>query len=303
MLSRKGSDGPNALKQDQLAKSFEIPRVKLTRAETVTAVENTRRVIVAMMNWAVVHMEQGTGDLAGGAVAAGKLSIQIVKLMTSCMPSLLYFDIFLRQCMSVSSPSFLCCPFSPYKSQSPCNPGSKWNSFMAADGCSVPFCGGVGDRDGKGRGQGQGQGEGQGEWEGHHPYPSDVLSAALSQSLLTAESLTFVLTASSRQSTLNYFSSCKDLPFLKEKLSSAIRAFIARYYLVLYRSGQGRRSARESERSAARDTGAEGDPQAVFNGLCCADSDSNWFRERSVQTTMAREINAEIMNIFVKSCK
>jgi hypothetical protein len=294
MLSRRGPDGPTPLKQDQLTRSVEISRAELTRAETVTAVENTRRVIVAMMTWAAVQMQQGVGDLAGGAEAAGKLSIQIVKLMTSCMPSLLYFDIFLGQCMSASSGlSYLCCPFSPYKSQSPCNPGRKWDVFIAADGCPSPSCAGLSDREVEG--------------EGHHPYPSDVLSAAASLNLLTAESLSFVLTASSRQTTLNYFSACKDLPFLKEKLASAMRAFIGRYYLVLYRSGQVRRAASEgeivSERSTARDTVSEGDPQVVFNGLCFADTDSTWFREQSALSMMTREINIDIMNIFVKLCK
>jgi hypothetical protein len=292
MLSRKGSNGPTPLKQDQLVRSIEIPRSDLSRAETVTAVENTRRVIVAMMTWAAVQMEHGAGELAGGTEAAGKLSIQIVKFMTSCMPSLLYFDIFLGQCMSVSSgQSFLCCPFSPYKSQSSCNPGRKWNSFIAAEGCTSPSCGGMSDREG----------------DGHHPYPSDVLSVAASLGLLTAESLTFVLTASSRQTTLNYFSACKDLPLLKENLASVIRAFIGRYYLVLYRSGQVRRAGSESdggsERSAARNIGTEGDPQVVFNGLCHMESDSTWFREQSALNAMTKEINIDIMNIFVKLCK
>jgi hypothetical protein len=242
----------------------------LSYSDVLTAIENMRILMISMINWAAE--EKGKGDLTsnGCSEAAGKLSIQIVKMMTLCLPSLLYIDSFLRQGIEQSEIRFsISNPF--YSCMTKCSSSHStmdWDEFISLEDHSSLIKLGC-------------------------QYPSDILILAEALNLITQESLTFIITASARASTLAYYTSCKNLPFLKKKLPITMICLIGRYFLYSYHICNRNRSGNHED--SLRGT------KLIFNGLC--ENNCEWYKDPSCQNAIKMYLNPEILNIIVKLSK
>ena len=201
-----------------------VSKTRLSKSEILIGVENMRRTMIAMIKWAAKMKTQGDGNLSARLEAGGKLSIQIVKLMTSCIPSLLYLDAFLCSTSTSTSSTYGSPGRRTVEVHIPCvSKGDVNNDLVDRITHNVPTPKGVEEGVSP-----YGDGDGVGSF-----LPSWVLIECYTQDIITVSSLSFILTATSRQSTLNYYTSCKNLPLLRVILPTKILDFIGRCYLAV----------------------------------------------------------------------
>lgn len=266
-----------------------IIKSQLSLSEVCVCVENTKRILLSSITYLAGEKRRLESNLRGGSEAAGKLSIQMVKMLTSCMPFLLYFDAFLMQENTRSKNSSLiiqpCVPVNPFTAHrvpgmgsytdtiSTYDPQTRWENFIELDSYNSLFHRQLN----------------QLNHEQFHQclYPSDLLIAAVSQNLITPLSMGYVMTASSRQSTLSYFTACKSLPLLRQKAPNLIYHFIGRYYLFNFL-----RSKSEESTPIAR---------IIFNDLYGPRNESRikWYELTQVLKGMKNE-SIDLMNILLK---
>jgi hypothetical protein len=247
----------------------------LSNTDVLIAIENMRTLMISMIYWAAGEKEKVELNFKGCSEAAGKLSIQIVKMMTSCLPSLLYTDSFLRRETNqselrnrVSNP-FCSCMTKCINSHSTMN----WDKFVSLEDSSSLIKLGC-------------------------QYPSDILILAEAVNLITQESLTFIIMASARASTLAYYNSCKNLPLLKKKLPITLICLIGRCFLYSYHISD--RLLMNPDSSVNQKDSLMG-TKIIFDGLC--DSSSEWYKDPSSQDAIRMYLNPEILNIIVKLSK
>jgi hypothetical protein len=247
----------------------------LSDTDVLITIENMRTLMVSMIYWAAGEKEKGDLDSKGCSEAAGKLSIQIVKMMTLCLPSLLYIDSFLRRETNqnelrnrVSSP-FCSCMTKCLNNHSSMN----WDKFISLEDPSSLI-------------------------KLECQYPSDILILAEAVNLVTQESLTFIIVASARPSTLAYYTSCKNLPLLKKKLPTMLICLIGRCFLYSYHIAN--RSLMNPDSLVNQKDSLVG-TKVIFDGLC--ESSSEWYKDFSSQDTIRMYLNPEILNIIVKLSK
>lgn len=242
----------------------------LSYIDVITAIENMRILMISMINWAVEEKEKCDLTFNGCSEVAGKLSIQIVKMMTLCLPSLLYIDSFLRQGTDQSEiPKININPFCPCMTKCSNNHSTMdWDKFISLEDHSSLIKLGC-------------------------QYPSDIIIIAEALNLITQESLTFIITASARASTLAYYTSCKNLPLLKKNLPITMICLIGRYFLYSDHIF-------DRDRSGDNEDSLKG-LKLIFNGLC--ENKCEWCKDPSSQDAIKMYLNPEILNIIVKLSK
>ena len=269
------------LKQELTRKS------QLTLAEVLVSVENSKRVLLSFIICLAAEKKKLECCPKGGSEAAGKLSIHCVKMLTSSITFLIYFDAFLIQentQLKATTPqlSLLLNLFTSYQvSQSGSRTGitlgkydlsSKWEKFLELDRFTSFFLEEI---------------EGGNEQQKYGMYPSDLLIAATSLNLITPSSLGYVMTACARPSSLSYYMACKNLPVLKQRAPNLIRNFIGRHYLFSY----------------LKNKSEENSPIAkiIYNGLYDSDDESGtkWYEQTQVLNCLKEE-SGDLMNILLK---
>lgn len=258
-----------------------VSRSRLSKSETIMGIENTRRMMIAMMSWAADMKTHGDGLLSERLEAEGKLSIQIVKLMTSCMPSLLYLDAFL-------------CNNSTSTSTARCSPRGNTVEMQIAVAPKKDVNNDIVDQITNNASALKGDGAGDGD-EYRCVLPSGVLIKCYTLDIISVSSLSFILTATSRQSTLNYYTSCKHLPLLRVILPPKILDFIGRCYLVVYREKGAKTDMRKitdlcSDLSLAA--------HAISVGLTSSNCD--WCKVQSNLRAVQIALDTDTMNIIVR---
>ena len=246
-----------------------------------------------------------------GLELAGKISIKIVQLLTQCMPSLLYWDVFFFLSLSGSSTE------TPLRLELGSGMGSGLGSGLGLGLGSVTLSNlETGSENGNGlvnvRSMSAAIDIGNIEkWEGflglksdasrcskeHSLHPTDVLLTATSLGLISTESMIFIITTAARPTSLNYFSSCKYLPYLIENGPIIIFRFIGRY--VLSRIVTEYRKLRDKEPACSHGiitlVGI-----SVFNGVHGNSSDRSWVKDPPVQNWMNQNLDAEIVKLLFK---
>lgn len=252
----------------------------LSYTDVQTMVWNMRVLMISMIHWAAEEKEKGDLDSKGCSEAAGKLSIQIVKMMTLCLPSLVYMDYFLSQELNQSEiPNRTSNPFCPCTTECSCSHlnGNKdimdWDKFISwGDRSALINLG--------------------------YQYPSDTLILAEALNLISKDSLTFIIIASARASTLAYYTSCKNLPSLKKKVPAMLISLIGRYYLHSYHTFN---RGYEINHNLSNHEDLSIGTKLIFDGLCL--NNSKWYKDPSSQSAIRIYLNPEILNIIVKLSK
>jgi hypothetical protein len=271
----------------------QLPNNMLTHTELMTTIENTRRLLLSMIVWANATRISTTVTTFQGLEVAGKLSIQIVRLLTQCMPSLIYWDVFLYISLSGLSTDTL--RRLEWGSGPDREPGLRRGTGLV----------GLGLKD---RGDNIDNIE---EWEAflglkksasccskeYSLHPTDVLMTATSLRLISMESMIFIITTAARPSSLNYFSSCKYLPYLIENGPIIIMRLIGRY--LLSRIVTECRRLRDNDPNSSLDiiiaVGI-----SVFDGIHSSSSDFVWVKDPQVRNWMNQNVDAELVNLLLK---
>ena len=271
----------------------QLPSNMLTHTELMTMIENTRRLFLSMIVWANATRINTTVTTFQGLEVAGKLSIQIVRLLTQCMPLIIYWDVFLYislSGLSTGTPTRL-----ELGSGSDREPGSGMGTGLVRLGPK--------DR--------EDNIDNIEEWEAFlglkksasscfkecSSHPSDVLLTATSLRLISTESMIFIITTAARPSSLNYFSSCKYLPYLIENGPIIVICLIGRY--LLSRIVAECRRLRDNDPNCSLDiiiaVGI-----SVFDGIHSSRGDSVWVKDPQVRNWMNRNVDDELVNLLHK---
>ena len=292
IASRNNSNGLKIPADDRNVLE-QLPNNMLTHAELMTTIENTRRLLLSMIVWANATRISTAVTTFQGLEVAGKLSIQIVRLLTQCMPSLIYWDVFLYLSLSGSSTG------NPLR--------LKWGSGLDREPGSGMGTGlvGLGLKDSKDTI------DSIEEWEAflgfkkgvsccskeYSLHPSDVLLTATSLRLISTESMIFIITTAARPSSLNYFSSCKYLPYLIENGPIIVMRLIGRYLI----------SRIITECTRLRDNQPNGSLDiiiavgiSVFDGMHTCSGDCVWVKDPQVRNWMNQNVDAELVNLLLK---
>ena len=261
---------------------------QLTLAEVLVSVENSKRILLSFIIFLAGVKKKVESCTKGGSEAAGKLSIHCVKMLTSSITFLIYFDAFLMQentRLRATAPplSLLLNLFTSYKvlktgsgsgiTFGTCDLSSKWEKFLELDRSTFFIF--------------HEKIEGGNEQQQHGMYPSDLLIAATSLNLITPSSLVYIMTACARPSSLSYYMACKNLPLLKQRAPTLIRNFIGRHYLFSY----------------LKNKSEENYPTAkiIYNALYSSDDEMGikWYKDSQVLKSLKEE-SGDLMNILLK---
>ena len=271
----------------------QLPNNTLTHTELMTMIENTRRLLLSMIVWANTTKISTTVTTFQGLEVAGKLSIQIVRLLTQCMPSLIYWDVFLY--ISLSGLSTGTPPRLEWGSGPDRGPESGMGTGLVGLGLK--------DR--------EDNIDNIEDWEAflgmkkgvsccskeHSLHPSDVLLTATSLRLISMESMIFIITTAARPSSLNYFSSCKYLPYLIENGPIIVMRLIGRYLLS--------RIITECRRLRDNDSNSSLDiiiavGISVFDGMHSSSGGCVWVKDPQVRNWMNQNVDPELVNLLLK---
>ena len=278
---KSNSNGLKEVAIDRSAAQQLSMNIILTHTELITIIENTRRLLLSMIVWAnVTKLSIGVTTFDGLEIA-GKLSIQIVRLLTQCMPSLIYWDVFLFFSPSNSSNgSTSHLELGPElgigqvglalkSGENFIESVDKWESFLDMKKCDSRFS------------------------KERSLHPSDVLLTATSLHLISTESMIFIITTAARPTTLKYFSSCKYLPYLNENGPIIITLLVGRY--VLSRIVTECHRLRDSDINCTLEIAVG---TSVFNGIHGSSSDRVWAKDPLVRNWMNKNLDPEIVNLL-----
>ena len=283
VASKSNSNGLKELAIDRSAAQQLSMNIILTHTELITIIENTRRLLLSMIVWANATKQSIVVTTFNGLEIAGKLSIQIVRLLTQCMPSLIYWDVFLSFSLSNSSNGHTShLQLGPEVGIGQVGSGlksgenfigsvDKWESFLNLKKDDSRF---------------------SKECSSH---PSDALLTATSLHLISTESMIFIITTAARPTTLKYFSSCKYLPYLNENGPIIITRLIGRY--VLSRIATECHRLRDSDFNFSLEIAVG---TSVFNGIHGSSSDCVWVKDSLVRNWINKNLDPEIINSLPK---
>ena len=283
VASKINSNGLKEVGIDRGAVQQLSVNIILTHTELITIIENTRRLLLSMITWANATKLSIGVTTFNGLEIAGKLSIQIVRLLTQCMPSLIYWDVFLFFSLSnTSNGSTSHMELGPGMGIGQVGLGlqsdenfiesiDKWESYLDLKKDDSRFS------------------------KECSLHPSDALLTATSLHLTSTESMIFIITTAARPTTLKYFSSCKYLPYLNENGPIIIARLIGRY--VLSRIVTECHRLRDSDLNYTLEIAVG---TSVFNGILGSSSDRVWVKDPLVRNWMNKNLDPEIISLIPK---
>ena len=283
VASKSNSNGLKEVATDRGAVQQLSMNIILTHTELITIIENTRRLLLSMIIWANSTKLSIRVTTFNGLEIAGKLSIQIVRLLTQCMPSLIYWDVFLYFSLSsTSNGSTSHLELGPgmgigqvglglQSDENSIESIDKWESFLDLKKDDSRFS------------------------KERSLHPSDALLTASSLHLISTESMIFIITTAARPTTLKYFSSCKYLPYLNENGPIIIARLIGRY--ILSRIVTECHRLRDSDLNCTLEIAVG---TSVFNGIQGSSSDPVWVKDPLVRNWMSKNLDPEIINLIPK---